>query len=142
MGGSRRPVPHVNAAISNLMFISPCNCDVRCLLVLLAPMNVSSPPLPHLERVMVLGPETGSEKMVRRTKSLSVPPLVFGREPIVIRALIERLHGTKRSRRRSTGIGHPTETLEWGPGTRYEASGLQLKFFVRLTKPETGWYCR
>ena len=67
VGGSRRPLPHVNAAISNLMFISPRHCDVHCLLVLLAPKNVSSPPLPHLERVMVLGPETGSEKMVGRT---------------------------------------------------------------------------
>jgi hypothetical protein len=96
---------------------------------------------PHVERVTVLGPETGTEKMAKRKKSLAVPlkTPVFGREPIIIGTSIERLHYTVL-RGQSAGLGTPQKLWSGGPGTRYGTSGLQIKHLVRLAKPETGWY--
>lgn len=67
--------------IQNLTSISPRHYDLRCLFVILAPKGTSSPPFPHLERVMVLGLEAGSEEVTGRKKNLGVPlkTLVLGR---------------------------------------------------------------
>ena len=76
----------------------------------------SSPPFPHLERVMVLGSELELEEMVRRRRDIGVPlkALVIGEEHgsseyshLEDYSVLGGLVGDLR-------VGCPTEILEWG----------------------------
>ena len=106
---------HIYTAMPNLISISFFHCKGHNLLGLLSPTEYPSPPFPHLEHIMILGPESGLRDIARRRKDCSVPlrTLVIGRGPrefeynhlddyAELRELVDDLH-----------IGCPTEILEW-----------------------------
>jgi hypothetical protein len=106
---------HINTALPNLVSIS-FHWNGPRIFELLAPTNPSSPPFPHLERVMIIGPESGLEEMARKRRDCGVPlkMLVVGRGPggfeydhlenyAALGELVGDLH-----------VGCPAEILEWG----------------------------
>ena len=109
---------HIHKAMPNLISISFFRCRGSHMFGLLAPTNTLSPPFPHLERVMVLGSESGLREMAKARRDHGVPlkTLVVGRGPgrsvddhledyTALRKLVGDLH-----------IDCPTEVLEWGTG--------------------------
>jgi len=106
---------HIYAAMPNLTSISFFHCKGRNLLGLLCSTRYSSPPFPHLERIMILGSTSGLKDIARRRRDYNVPlrTLVIGRGPMEfghnhldgdaeLGGLVNGLH-----------IGCPTEVLEW-----------------------------
>ena len=75
--------PSINTALPNLVSISFFHCDGPTMFGPLTPTNASSPPFPHLEDVMVLGPGSGLREMVKARKDYGVPlkTLVAGQKP-------------------------------------------------------------
>ena len=112
---------HVNRAMPKLVTISFFHCNNPPLQF--APQNPSSPPFPRLERVMVLGVESGLEEMARARKDLGIPlkTLIVGRGPkgsgyenleldhTVLAELVEDLR-----------IGCPTMVLDWETGNEVQ----------------------
>jgi len=116
-----RGMDHINAAMPNLVSISFFFCEGPHLYGLLAPANPSSPPFPHLKRVMWLSPELRLISMAKTRRDHGVPlkTLVVGRLPrgsgldyyergrledyTALEELVEDLR-----------VGCPTEILEWG----------------------------
>jgi len=109
---------HISTAMPNLASISFFQCKGHNLLGLLAAINPSSPPFPHLERVMVLGQESGLREIAKARRDHDVPlkTLVVGRVPggfehdrledyTELGQLVDDLR-----------IGCPTEILEWETG--------------------------
>ena len=70
-------------AMPNVKTMSFFRCDRPNPFALLTSKDASSPPFPHLERVMVLGRESGLQEMARNRRDLGVPleTLVLGRNP-------------------------------------------------------------
>ena len=106
----------LRAAMPNVVSISFFNCPGHLISELLAPSNTSSPPFPHLERVMFLGHESGLEGMARGRRDLGVllKTLVIGRAPKyteykpledyeVLESLVDDLQ-----------VGCPAQVLNWG----------------------------
>ena len=126
-----RGMDHINTAMPNLVSISFFYCEGLHLFRLLTPTNPSSPPFPHLKRVMFLGPESGLRGMVKMRRDHGVPLkiLVVGRPPRGIEHNLEgytlleeyehdrlddytALEGFVEDLR----VECPTEILEWGTG--------------------------
>lgn len=110
-----RGLHYVSAAMPNLVSISVFRCNGPRIFELLAPTNLSSPPFPHLERITVLGSESGLERMARTRRDCGVPlkTLVVGRDSrgfkyghledyAALGELVDDLH-----------VGCPTEVLRW-----------------------------
>ena len=106
----------LTVAMPNVVSISFSNCSGTHMSELLAPSHPSSPPFPHLERVMVLGGESGLEGMARRRRELGVrlKALFIGPGPepsrrgrrgdyTMLKGLVDELQ-----------VGCPVQTLEWG----------------------------
>ena len=68
-----RGMDHISAAMPGLTSISFFHCEGPHVFGLLTPTNPSSPPFPHLERVMVLGPESGLRAMAETRRDHGVP---------------------------------------------------------------------
>ena len=106
----------VSATMPNLVSISFFDCEGPHVFGLLTPTDPSSPPFPHLERVMVLGSELGLGGMAKTRKDCGVPlkTVVIGR----------RLGGSEHGHQEDYAvlgefvgdlcIGCPTEIVEWG----------------------------
>jgi len=113
-----RMMDHISAAMPSVVSISFFHCDGHHVFGLLTPTNHLSPPFPHLERVMVLGPESELIGMAKARRDHGVPlkTLVVGRgargfeydhleEYVALRKLVGVLR-----------VGCPTRVLEWGAG--------------------------
>ena len=74
---------HISAAMPNLVSITFFDCEGPHIFGLLTPTDPSSPPFPHLERIMVLGQASGLREMSKVRKECGVPvkTLVVGRGP-------------------------------------------------------------
>ena len=106
---------HIRAAVPNLVSIS-FRCEGPHVFGLITPTNPLSPPFPHLERIMVLGSESGLREMAKGRRDYGVPlrTLVVGRgsrrfeyEHLEDYTVLEELVGDLR-------IECSTEVLEWG----------------------------
>jgi len=71
--GGDQELNHIHAAMPNLVSISFFHYTGPRVFGLLTPTNSSSPPFPHLERVMVLGPGWGLKEMVKSRKDYGLP---------------------------------------------------------------------
>ena len=122
---------HVRTSMPNVDTISYFHCGGPDAFGLLTSDHPSPPPFPCLERVMVLGQESGLEEMARSRRDLGVPlkTLVIGRGPrdpeyeslgdyTTLGELVEDLQ-----------IGCPVEILEWG------ASNEILNFWPTANVP-------
>ena len=109
---------HINAAMPNLVSISFFHCEGPHIFGLLTPTDPSSPPFPHLERVMIFGPESELIGMTKARRDHGVPlkTLIVGRavggfeyghleDYAVLGEFVEDLR-----------VGCPTRVLEWGAG--------------------------
>ena len=109
---------HIHKAMPNLVSVSFFRCQGSHMFGLLTATNALSPAFPHLERVMVLGSESGLREMAKARRDYGVPlkTLVVGRGPgrseddhledyTALGKLVGDLH-----------IDCPTEVLEWGTG--------------------------
>ena len=105
---------HIHMAMPELVSISFFRCEGLHVFGLLTPTNTSSPPFPNLERVMVLGSESGLREMAKARRDCGVPlkTLAVGRGPrryedledyTALGKLVGHLH-----------IDCPIEVLEWG----------------------------
>jgi hypothetical protein len=109
----------LNVAMPNVVSISFFNCSGPHMSELLAPAHPLSPPFPHLERLMVLGPESGLEEIVRRRRrdlDMRLKTLIIGRRPgafeynpLEDHTILEGLVG-------DLWVGCPTQILEWRAG--------------------------
>ena len=104
-----------SAAMPNLVSISFFHCKELHAFGLLTPANPSLPPFPHVEQIMVLGPDSGLREMVKTRRDCGVPlkTLVVGRgsgsecDHLEDYTALEDFVDDLR-------IGCPTEILEWG----------------------------
>jgi hypothetical protein len=122
----------INVTMPNLVSISFSRCHGTCMFGPLTPTDPSSPPFPHLERVMVLGGGKGLREMVKARKDYGVPlkTVVAGRKP---RGLLHSIRDGFAGSDRYMGdhpedcagvgefvddlyVGCPTEAVEWGAG--------------------------
>ena len=104
----------------NIVSITFFHCKGPHIFGLLTPADPSSPPFPHLERVMILGPalELREMTMARRDWGVPLKTLVVGRGPRELKndhledqfALGEFVNDLR--------IGCPTEISEWGDWER------------------------
>ena len=113
-----RGLGHVSAAMPNINTISFFRCGGPDPFALLTAEDTPSLPFPHLERVMVLGHESGLEEMARSRIILGVPlqTLVLGRDPggfdyghLEDYTVLGGLVGDLR-------VGCPVEILKWRSG--------------------------
>ena len=106
---------HIHATLSNIVSISLFHYEGAHTFGFLTPTDPSSPPFPHLERIMVLGPESGLKEVVRRRKVHGVPlkTLILGRGTGRFEYSHEN-HDALRVFVDDLRIGCPTEILEWG----------------------------
>ena len=117
---------YIHAAMPNLVSIS-FQYEGPSVFGLLIPTDPSSLPFPHLERVMVLGPESGLREVVTTRRDCGVPlqTLVLGwfefdrEDHDALREFVDGLR-----------IACPTEILGWG--TENET----LNTWARKSKPE------
>ena len=107
----------VGAAMPNLVSISFFHCEDPHVILLPSHTNRPSPPFPRLERIMILGPESGLRGVLKTRKECGVPlkTLVVGWESgngpandgledyASLGEFVENLH-----------IGCPVEISEWG----------------------------
>jgi len=123
-----RGMYHINAAMPNLTSISFFHCEGH-VFELLTPTNPPSPPFPHLERVMILGSESGLRGIIKTRRDQGVPlkSLVVGRLPerflygltvAIEREQFEYDHLEDYTELEEVvddlRVGCPTEILEWG----------------------------
>ena len=113
--GDGNRLHHVSAAMPNVVSITYFDCEGPDTFLPLTPTDPSSPPFPHLERVMVLGEGSGLREMAKARRDCGVPlkTFVIGRRPgeeysdpedcATLGEFVGDLH-----------IGCPTEILEWG----------------------------
>ena len=111
-----RVLDNFNAAMPSIVSISFFHCEGPNVLGPLTPTNPSSPPFPHLERIMVLGSESGLGVMAKARRDYGVPlkSLVVGRgsggfeyDHVEDYAALGELVDELRT-------GCPAEVLEWG----------------------------
>ena len=129
---------HVNRAMPKLVTISFFHCNNPPLQF--APQNPSSPPFPRLERVMVLGVESGLEEMARARKDLGIPlkTLIVGRGPkgsgyenleldhTVLAELVEDLR-----------VGCPTMVLDWETGNEVQNLWSTVRSYGPVSPTDT-----
>ena len=122
----------INATMPNLVSISFSRCMGPYVFGPLTPTDPSSPPFPHLERVMVLGDGKGLREMAKARKDYGVPlkTVVVGRKPRGLAHSIrdgfagsETYMGDHPEDCAGVGefvddlcVGCPTEAVEWGAG--------------------------
>ena len=111
-----RVLDHFDAAMPNVVSISLFDCEGPDVFGPLTPTNTSPPPFQHLERIMVLGSESGLGGMVKARRDHGVPlrTLVVGRgsgefdyNHVEDYAALEEYVDELRT-------GCPTEIVEWG----------------------------
>ena len=116
--GGDRMFHHIHAAMPNITSISFFDCKEPHAFALLLQTDHSLPPFPRLERIMVLGPESGLIGMAKARRDCGLPlkTLVVGRgsgqlghdhldDYTELGELADNLH-----------TRCPTEILEWGIG--------------------------
>ena len=110
-----RELRYIHDAMPNLVSISFFRYEGPHVFGLLTPTNPSSPPFPHLERVMILGPESGLREIVKTRKDCGVPlkTLIFGRGSGLFEYDHEN-HAALREFVDDLRVECPTEILEWG----------------------------
>ena len=77
-----RDLRHISVAMPNLVSVSFFRCEDPHVFLLPSHTNHLSPPFPRLERIMLLGPESGLRGVVKKRRECGVPlkTLVVGRE--------------------------------------------------------------
>ena len=115
--GHDKEIHHIQAAIPNLVSVSFFRYEGSHVFGLLAPTDPSSPPFPRLERVMVLGPESGLREVVKARRDNGVPLKTL----VVGRGSDGRFEDDREEDYATLGefvedlrIGCPTEIVEWG----------------------------
>ena len=116
--GGGRESHHIHAAMPNIVSISFFDCEEPHAFALPLQSDPSSPPFPCLERIMVLGPESGLVRMAQARRDCGIPlkTLVVGlgsgqfeydhlEDYTELGELVDNLR-----------TGCPTEILQWGIG--------------------------
>jgi len=106
---------YIHAAMPNLISISFFHYEGPRVFGLLTPTNPSSLPFPHLERAMILGPESGLREMVKTRKDYGVPlkTLIVGSGTKLFEYDHED-HAALREFADDLRMECPTEILDWG----------------------------
>ena len=109
---------NLNEAMPNVVSISFFNCTGSHMSGLLAPSHRSSPPFPHLERVMVLGSASELEEMAWGMRDLGVrlKTLIIGRRPGDLECDRPEDHTALEGLVNDLRVGCPAEILEWAVG--------------------------
>ena len=107
---------HIDVAMPNLVSVSFFNCRGPYTFRLLTPAGPSSPPFPHLERIMVLGQESGLVEMAEARRDFGVPlkTVVIGQEPRGFEYEHLEDYSALGEFVDDLRIGCPTEIVEWG----------------------------
>ena len=114
--GGGQGLHHVHAAMPNLVSVSFFSYEGPQAFTLLTPTDPSLPPFPHLERIMILGPEQGLREMVKTRSDYGVPlkTLVIGRGSGQSEYDYEEDRAALGEFVDDLRIGCPTKIVEWG----------------------------